>query len=230
MAPFGIQNIGCTCYLNSTLQAIHSSPLLKKKLQGYTGDCEFTRAVNDINVPKILQHLPQFQIGTPHDAHEILLSIIDKLEVTLGKSLFYGTTESTLISRSGKKTVLNGISGALMFTAKDADKTLDDLYKKSLENEYIVDTGSGSFVCKQTVHTNFPDIIVCVIINSKPIDLPETFQGRKLNCIVSHMGDRDAGHYIAVVRDGEDTFLIDDDTIFKADGKFTGPVYVAIYS
>ncbi len=223
--PFGIQNIGATCYMNSVLQAIHSSPLLKTKLEG---DDEFVQLVKTMNVPEILKRLPQFPVGSPHDAHEALLAVIDKLEKSMDKDLFYGTSETTVINGKGEKTTSTGTFGALMLESPTGG-TLDQLYENASKMEYVMLEGAG-FVCKTTTYTKLPQVLVCVITNSKPIELPETFQGRKLNCIISHMGHRDAGHYIAIVKEGDDTFLIDDDKIFKVDGPFTGPVYVAIYS
>lgn len=222
--PFGIQNIGQTCYLNSALQAIHSSPVLKKALEQYKGECLFIHAVKNINIPKILENLPQFTLGQPHDTHEVLLAIIDKLEKDLDKSLFYGTSESTFITRDGKKTITQGLIGPLML---QGGTTLDEAYKKSLGMEYMVDTSAGTFVCKQTRHVRLPQILVCVITNAKPIEIPDTFHGRNLNCVIIHAGN----HYVSVVKEGDDMFLIDDDKIFKVEGlSKESPVYLAIYS
>lgn len=178
-----------------------------------------------MDVPKILEHLPQFPIGTPHDAHEVLLAIIDKIEKDVGRELFYGTNLTTLIDRTGKKTTINGVIGSLMFSVKDGE-TLDDAYNRLLEMEYVLDTSVGSFVCKRTEHLVLPKVLICVITNSRPVELPETFHGRKLNCVISHLGN----HYVAIVKENDESYLIDDDKMYKVQGKFTGPVYMCLFS
>ena len=208
--PFGIQNIGATCYLNSVLQALHSS---QTRLKQYQGGCEFTQAVRDINVPKILEGIPQFTLGQTHDAHEALLAIIDKLEHTLGRDVFYGTCESKYITKTGSS-IAKGQFGALMFNVGN-EKTLEELYENSQKSEYIIDNGSGMFSCKEIMYTSFPKVLVCMFIEPKPIMLPCAFKGKKLNCIISHMGSKDAGHYIAIVYEGHETFIVDDDKIYK---------------
>lgn len=205
------------------MQIIHSCPVLKKRLSDYTGDHEFTCAVRDLNIPWILSRLSNdFPIGTPHDTYEAYLAIVDKIENTIGKDMFYGTSETTVINRNGTKSLVKDTYGSFIFSSFDNNRRLEDALQKC---EYVSD--GDSFVYKQTIHTDFPKMITCVFTHARPIEIPETFHGRKLNCVVCLYG----GHYISIINENEKTFLIDDDKVYQMNERFTkGPVYMAVYS
>lgn len=219
---FGIQNIGSTCYLNSALQIIHSCPHIKQKISHATTDDEFICALRDVNVPKIIQLLGiKFNIGTPHDVYEVFLEIIDRIEKSNCTVDVYGQSETTIINRDGSKSLIKDTFSSLIFPD---GLSIDDLTR----NEYVPND-DATFIYKQTTFTKFPSVLVCIFPNTKSIDIPDTFQNRKLNCLICLT----RGHYFSIVYDNDTKtkFIIDDDKIYQVNGECKSlPVYMAVYS
>lgn len=215
--PFGIQNIGASCYINSIIQCIHTNPVFKKALTDYTGQCEVTVSLRDINVPKLLELMPQFKFGEPSDPHEFILMLIDHLEKSLGKDMFYGTVQSKFVESTGKVTITNSEFGTLMFhdDSMDIDKP-----------DYIIDSGIGKFSCKQLTYTSFPTVLTCLFVNPIVMEPRLEYMNKKLTGCVVHL----PGHYMACITEGDKWFLIDDDKIHEITSGFKAPIYIAFYS
>ncbi len=214
--PFGIQNIGSTCYINSVLQCIHSTPVLKQVLSKYSGECPVTSATRDVNVPSLLEHMTQFS-KEPHDPHEFILALIDHLEKTLGKDLFYGVVKSKFITCDGKSTETISEFGSLMFhsTEMDIDKP-----------DYIIDGGIGKFSCKKLTYEKMPKVLICLFVKPVVTELPKVYKDKTLTSCVVHF----PGHYISCVKEDDKWFMIDDDKIYQTDENFRAPIYIAVYS
>ena len=108
----GLVNLGNTCYFNAGLQCLLHCPQLSNIciLKKYTGDCEFTKEYKRFvklywisrgrtceNPEKLLKlfkiKCPHFNNTEQHDTQEMIISTLEILEKSLGKTLkdlFYG--------------------------------------------------------------------------------------------------------------------------------------------
>lgn len=226
---FSLPNHGSTCYMNSAIQFLYSSPTFVQLTSEYSGDCEFTKLLKDpkTNIKQIIEKFPQFRIGEPHDSQEALLAIIDVLEKSLDKELFYGKTTTKYISKT-ESTETNGEYGMLMFNPR-GDSDLETLFEQSEKMEYI--TNQDGFVCTKIAHTSFPKILICMFWNRRNIKLPETFQGKTLRSVIVHMGHEMAGHYVAVCKRDDEWYFTNDEQIEKIENMPTNICpYLALYS
>lgn len=214
--PFGIQNIGSTCYANSVIQCIHATPVLKRALDNYTGECLVTRALRDVHVPTLLSEMTQFSTE-PNDPHEFILALIDRLEKSLGKQLFYGIVSSKFIDSFGKVTTTKTEFSTLMFHDENMDTEKPD---------YIMDTGIGKFSCTQLTYESLPDVLMCLFVKPVHIKLPEEYKGKKLTGCVLYV----PGHYLACIREGDKWFLINDHHVSEIDCVPTAFIYIAVYN
>jgi hypothetical protein len=214
--------------MNSSIQCLYSSPSLVGAISNYQGECILTQLLKDPskNIASILAHFKQFQIGTPHDSQEALLAIIDVIEKSLGKDLFYGKTVSKYISKT-ESTETIGEYGMLIFHPT-SDTDLETLFNEYEKMEYIIKP--EEFVCKKITHTSFPNILLCMFWNRRNIKLPETFKERKLRSVIIHIGHETAGHYVALVRQGDEWFLTNDEQIEKIELPTNMCPYLALYS
>lgn len=227
---FGLRNCGATCYMNAVIQCIYSSPVLIDALSKYTGDCKFTNLLKDPakNIASIIAHFPKFALGTPYDSHEALLSIIDVIEHSLGRELFYGEYKTKYVSKTESHEKSYAYS-MLMFYPGD-DGNLCTLFEESEKMEYITKQ-NNEFVCKRVTYTSFPKVIICMFWNRRSITLPDTFKDKKLRSIVIHIGHESAGHYVALIRRDDEWYLADDESIRKI-GDLPSSIqpYLAFYS
>ena len=202
--------------MNSVIQCLHATQPIKQALVGYTGDCEITKSVRDVNVPMLLDRMTKFSTE-PNDPHEFILSLIDTFENTLDRDLFYGTVKSKFISHDGKVTETRSEFSSLMFHSDDMDIDKPD---------YIIDSGIGKFSCKHLTYEKMPGVIMCLFVRPTAMELPKVYKDKQLtSCVVYH-----PGHYVACIKENDQWFMIDDDRIYGVNDNFRVPVYLALYS
>lgn len=189
--PSGLPNESTRCYLNVVMQAARVCiPDFD-----YTQDHLYTQLKLD---------------DGPQDAHETWLRLVDYLEKTFPKDMFYGTQEETCISKSNTET------RTVTFGCMLSDKP----------EEYIT-TSDSTFVLKKTRILTVPKIMVYVFDNAHPIKfLATNSYGKKLIALIVHVGN----HYVAIVRENDEWFLINDMIVQKiVDFDYNIRAYMAFY-
>lgn len=201
--------------MNSVIQCLHATQPVKEALSQYTGDCEITKSVRDVNVPVLLDKMTNF--SGPNDPHEFVLSLIETFEKTLDRDLFYGVVKSKFISQDGNVTETKSEFSSLMFHSEDMNIDKPD---------YIIDSGIGKFSCKHLTYEKMPGVIICLFVRPTVMELPKVYKDKNLtSCVVYH-----PGHYVACVKENDKWFMIDDDKIYEINNDFRVPVYLALYS
>lgn len=120
--PPGLPNLGNTCYMNASLQAMMCVPSLAARSQEMTNACEksdevcnaflqFSRSFDPRPVKKVVgARIPMFKGSDQHDAHEFVTFFLDMLHdesPDVLKSLFFGKLETiTQCIACGHKTII----------------------------------------------------------------------------------------------------------------------------
>ena len=227
--PTGLPNLGATCYMNAVVQSLYASCVFKDVVTNYTGNCIITNSLKcRDNLKSLHECLPQYRLGVPHDAHEAMLTIIDALEKVTDSNVFYGETSVNITSKTENTTKTEKF-GSLMFNPTTPCNMVD-LFESLEKLEYITTSEeNGTFVCKHVTYKEFPKILPCIFLNQQQVKLPDEFKGRRLVSVIMHVGHKDAGHYMAVVRQDDCWYLINDEQVLEVT-RVPDYVYIAIYS
>lgn len=250
----GVINLGNTCYFSAALQLLAHVPVLVRYIFGheYTGDCPITQefykfiyeiySVDEIPVnPRALltafqERFTQFKMNEMHDTQEVVLIFLDIFEKHIGKiipTLFYGkeTVETTCPS---------GVSSmtepwvTLNLIPREAGETLDVMLERKQKPHvikgYTDAAGDTHHISAQNTEvTVWPRIIMITFQDKQVVDLPETFQGKKLFLSVVHFGAAHFGHYSVLARRYDKWYVKDDERIYEYTGDMKGIFYMACY-
>jgi ubiquitin C-terminal hydrolase len=225
--PLGLQNFGNSCYLNAIVQMLrYVKPVVKRLVEIHSED-EVTQSFIDLlyqgsNPRKFVRHLKELGFNPiyQHDAHEFLLTMLDKIYEDPAcnelKNPFEGHFESTLTCKNGHTSVSKepfcclSINGGL----NEGIAKLEEPETVTCKCDHCEETEMTKTV---TIH---PAEVVCIQFKRFNIDgkltykvaIPEEWYGYKLIGIVNHMGSVHGGHYTAAVNvDGQYRHFNDED-------------------
>jgi len=225
--PLGLQNFGNTCYLNSIVQILrYTKPVVKRLVEVESENPAVQSFINLLyqgSTPrKFAKHLSSlgFEPLYQHDAHEFLLTMLDKVYEDEAckdiKNPFEGHFESTLTCKNGHTSVSKE-----PFCCLSINGGLDDGIAALEEPESVVckcdHCDETEMVKTVTIH---PGEVVCIQFKRFDISgkltykvaIPEEWYGYKLVGICNHMGSTHGGHYTAAVNvDGQYMHFNDED-------------------
>mgnify|MGYP006087217377 CR=1 FL=1 len=213
--PLGLQNFGSTCYLNAIVQILrYTKPVVERLLEVESENPAVQSFVDLLyqgsNPRKFARHLGELGFNPihQHDAHEFLLTMLDKIyEDPACKDLknpFEGHFESTLTCKNGHTSVSKE-----PFCCLSINGGLDEGIAALEEPETVTcscdECGEKEMVKNVTIH---PSEVICVQFkrfdgrNGKltyKVALKENWYGYKLIGICNHLGSIFGGHYTAAV-------------------------------
>jgi len=240
---------------------VHCAPLTTHlfSIDPYEGQCEITKEYQKIahelflkdrdtvpvNPSALLEafraRYPRFANLDQHDAQEVVLLLIDVFECSLGRDLvtniFNGEETQETLWSEGSSTVKNSFT-TIILDVKEPCK-LEALMDERVEPIYIQnykdDAGKthGTATIKRTV-SRWPTI-TCFSFSMYdrkfPIELPVTFEGRRLFSAIIHAGVQRGGHYALLVRRHGTWYIKDDETVRELPTIeiFRGEFYMAFY-
>ena len=239
----GLHNLGNTCYMNSVVQVLrYVKPVVSNLVNVipeedglrhfvdllYQGSSpnDFSKCLKDFGFDPIYQH----------DAHEFLLTMLDKLyESVKIKNPFEGTSKTTLECKNGHVSTRSDPFVMLSING-DMEEGIPNMMKPE-----VVECKCES--CDETNMTKTLDIdlsdVVCIHykrFNLKKklrysVPILENWNGYELVGICNHYGGLHGGHYTATVKTDSGWMLINDDHITKIDGlpKFSKVPYIMVY-
>jgi len=244
--PLGLQNFGNTCYLNAIVQILRYTKPVVKRLVKVDSENASVQSFIDLlyqgSTPrKFAKHLAELGFNPiyQHDAHEFLLTMLDKVyEDPACKDLknpFEGHFESILTCKNGHTSVSKE-----PFCCLSINGGLDEGIAKLEEPEEVTckcdHCEESEMVKTVTIH---PSEVICVQFKrfdlsgklTYKVALQEKWFGYKLIGICNHMGSVHGGHYTsAVCVDGQWRHMNDED-IQEIDGlpKRSRVPYLLIY-
>ena len=229
----GIRNLGNTCHFSSALQCLLTVPLPDT----YDGDCAFTRLWVDFAQrhreggdaldPEPLfrafqKHFPRITEFEENDLQETLLLVVDILEKQFPemKEMFYGTRVQETIYPGGKNAREDTFSVLIlpMVGGGDMGHMLQKSCEWSVLSDFTDDTGKTHNVATtRGMIKKMPDVAMFTFDRKGTVVAPPgltTDQGSyRLASAGAHAGTQGGGHYVALVRDGEQWHLCDDERV-----------------
>jgi len=173
---------------------------------------------------------PSFAEDEQHDAAEAIILLLDVFETSLSKDfmdgLFLGE-QTTTITTMGEDTEMHERKMVDNFTTLpvpvlepglDLEDLLDDACTSSLLKDYRDPDGVTHWAASVATHiTRLPRVCIFVLSNSQhwPVNLPQTFEGRKLVALIAHAGKDCFGHYIAAANIKDVWWVKSDDEVFE---------------
>ena len=260
MPPKGLANLGNTCYFASAIQCLSHVPELTNHLlrDPYEGDCEVTR-----EYAKLLKNMwrnkdlayvtprefhdaftkkyPSFRNLQPHDVQEVVLSLIDTFEKSLGadfvKGIFNGTETREVVYPKGVSKKDAEMTTVVVMPTKQ-NQTLDELMKHregcDAFGGYVDDDGNSWHAAVTRTYISIVPSILIVSFNQYDakyaVRVPQRYENiRELFGLVVHHGSTRGGHYAVYVKHRGVWRYIDDDVVTEKDPPESGEYYMAFF-
>ena len=244
--PLGLQNFGNTCFLNSIVQILrYTKPVVKRLVEVQSENVAVQSFIDLLyqgsKPDTFVRHLQELGFNPlyQHDAHEFLLTMLDKVyedEVCKDiKNPFEGHFESTLTCKNGHKSVSKenfcclSINGGL----SEGIAALEEPEVVTCKCDHCDETEMTKTV---TIH---PNEVVCIQFKrfdisgklSYKVAIPEEWYGYKLIGICNHMGSVYGGHYTAAVNVSGQWKHMNDENVEEIDGlpKRSRVPYLLVY-
>lgn len=231
--PLGLQNFGSTCYLNAIVQILRYTKLVVERLLDVESENPAVQSFVDLlyqgsNPRKFARHLGELGFNPiyQHDAHEFLLTMLDKIYEDPAckeiKNPFEGYFESTLTCKNGHQSVSKEPFCCLSING-DLDEGIAALEEPETVTCSCDHCDEKQMTKTVTIH---PGEVICVQFKRFDISgkltykvaIPEEWYGYKLVGLVNHMGSCMGGHYTAAVNVSGQWTHFNDESVNNIDG------------
>ena len=239
----GLDNYGNTCYMNSVIQMLRYVKPVVKPLVLAQPENEPMKHFLDLlyqgsSPERFVRHLKElgFDPIYQHDAHEFLITMLDKLYESVDvENPFEGVIETVLTCENGHTSARKD-----PFVCLSINGGIEDGIPSLMEPETVDCRCDHCGATKMTKTTDIrPNKVVCVHLKRFNADgklrykvpILLTWNGYKLVGMCNHAGSVHGGHYTATVNTDSGWMHVNDEHVNKIDGlpKESRVPYIMVY-